>query len=128
MAPLTRRLSFIAFSMYTERRCKMASRMPPASPAWIRLTNRLSKTLGCLRSESDSVRPPSTLALDLPQDLAEGLVLGLVDRMSRHCTMGRPASISGGEQPGENSTMSSVFTPDPKLEAELLGLLLDLDG
>ena len=42
------------------RRCRIVSRMPPASPAATMLQNRSSKTFGCLRSASASVEPDST--------------------------------------------------------------------
>ena len=53
-------LSLTDFSMYCARRCRMVSRIPPASPAATMLVKRSLKIFGCLRIESARLEPDST--------------------------------------------------------------------
>ena len=54
--------SLTAFSMYVARRWRIASRMPPASPAAIMFVNNASNAFGCFFIASARDAPPSTLA------------------------------------------------------------------
>ncbi len=74
-------------------RPRIVSRMPPISPARTRLQNSTSKTLGCLASESLKVLPPSTSAFTCLRMRWKAGLSCCVERISRHCTRGRPASI-----------------------------------
>jgi hypothetical protein len=71
----------------------MVSRMPPISPARMRLQKRLSNTLGCFARESLKVLPPSTSAFTWRRMPAKKGLSFCEERISRHCTRGRPASI-----------------------------------
>src|SRR6185369_14573537 len=79
--------------MEVASRFRIVSRIPPASPAAIMLTNSPSKVLGCLRMASASDAPDSTSLRVCRMTDENPLSSSWLPRMSRHCTSGRPASI-----------------------------------
>ena len=59
----TDEISLTFFSMYSESRWRIVSRIPPDSPAAIMFVNRSSKTFGCFFMALASVEPDSTSCL-----------------------------------------------------------------
>src|SRR5688572_8399440 len=101
--------------------------MPPASPAWTRLQYRSSKTLGCRRRASLKVEPVSTDDLT-SRSTPEKILLSVCPaRMSRHCTMGRPASIIVANN-RVKVTRSLVLTPEPMVKVSCLLFFLTRVG
>src|SRR5690606_29027633 len=93
---------------------KIRSKIPPASPAATRLQNSWSNTLGCLAIDSLSDLPDSTSPLTLPRIPPKCLFSACPDSMSRHCTIGRPASTMV-ENVRVNTTKSLSDTPEPSV-------------
>ncbi len=79
--------------MYAASRLRMVSRIPPASPAATMFTYSSGKALGCLRSASANVAPPSISVRTLWITVAKVLLSDWLPRISRHWTSGKPASI-----------------------------------
>src|SRR5271157_5581521 len=114
MADLTARCSFTFFSMYVERRCRIVSRIPPVSPASTMLEYNPSKTFGYCFMAADSVLPPSTADRVPVSTFWKVLFSCWLERISRHCTSGKPASIMT-ENCRVNTASSFGLTPPPKV-------------
>ena len=71
----------------------MVSKIPPVSPASVRLTNRLSKYFGCFRKASANVEPSSTSDRTFFNSAPIVTFSLSCERISSPCTNGSPASI-----------------------------------
>ena len=101
--------------MYTARRCRMMSRIPPVSPASIMLVVKSSKIFGYCFIAFAKVAPPSTVVRTPVSVFWKAGFSWLAANISRHCTSGRPASIMT-ENCRKKMAMSLVFTlPLPKV-------------
>jgi hypothetical protein len=67
------------------------------------------------------------LARTCPRILPKRLFSDCVDRISRHCTMGRPASIMVANR-RVKMTMSLTLTPVPMLKLNWRGCFLTATG
>src|SRR5512146_1991253 len=114
MADLICPFSFIAFSMCLASLVKIVSSNPPTSPACTMFTYKSSNTFGCRRRASEKVDPPSTWPFTSPTVSRRTLFSDCVERISRHCTSGRPALIM---VPNclVKTTRSLSVRPEPKL-------------
>src|SRR5207247_2446071 len=121
MAPFTLRMMVSLFSRNSDRRTRIVSRMPPASPAATMLTYRSPKALGCLRSASARVWPLSTsYTTDLVISARDWFSVCFA-RMSSACTSGSPALIMVANC-RVMTTRSRVLMPPPNLKLSLKAL------
>ena len=78
IAPFTRRLICVSFSIWKATRSSTTSRIPAASPASTIETKRREKIFGWRAIASERRRPPSTSARTSAMTVGELLVLGLL--------------------------------------------------
>ena len=121
MAPFTLRMMASFFSRNSDRRTRIVSRMPPASPAATMLTYRSPKALGCLRSASARVWPLSTSYTTDFVISARDWFSVCFARMSSACTSGSPALIMVANC-RVMTTRSRVLMPPPNLKLSLKAL------
>ena len=114
MADFTARCNFTFFSMYVESRCRIVSRIPPVSPASTMLLYSASNTFGYCFMAVDSVLPLSTAERVPASTFWNVLFSCWLERISRHCTSGKPASIMT-ENCRVNTASSFALTPPPKV-------------
>ena len=93
MAPLTRRLSWVSFSICTATRSSTVSSVPDDSPASTSATNRRLNTFGCRASAFERMTPPSTSERTSPITSARYLSSVCSSSVTSAATTLTPAAI-----------------------------------
>jgi hypothetical protein len=93
IAPLTRRLIRVSFSIWKATRSRTTSRIPAASPASTIETNSREKMRGWRAMASERRSPPSTSARSSETTFASFLSSVCSSRITSAVTTFRPASI-----------------------------------
>src|SRR5208282_949920 len=104
MAPLIFRFKDWDFSLKSARRCRIASRAPPASPALIMLQYSRSNALGCLENASESVCPLS-MSYHVAQRVLEHPRLALALEDLQAAEDRQAGVLQGRELAGEGAKM-----------------------